>query len=41
MMGTLAAVVGVVQLARRVMALIAAVEKTSVPQPSKARHREP
>ena len=35
-MGTLAAVVGVVQ-----MALIDALEKPSVPPPSKARHREP
>ena len=41
MMGTLAAVVGVVQMARWVMALIDALEKPSVPPPSKARHREP
>lgn len=41
MMGTLAAVVGVVQIARWVMTLIDALEKPSVPPPSKARHREP
>ena len=41
MIGTLAAVVGVVQMARWAMALIDALEKPSVPPPSKARHREP
>lgn len=41
MMGVIAAVAGAIQIASWTMALLDAIEKHSVPTPSKARHREP
>ena len=41
MMGVIAAVAGAIQIASWAMALLDAIEKPSVPTPTKARHREP
>lgn len=41
MMGVIAAVAGAIQIASWVITLLDAIEKPSVPPPSKARHREP
>ena len=41
MMGLIVAVAGAIQIATWTMALVDAIEKPSVPQPTKARHREP
>ena len=41
MMGVIAAVAGAIQIASWVISLLDAIEKPSVPTPSKARHREP
>lgn len=41
MMEAVITVVGAIQLTRWVLTLLDAIEKPSVPQPSKARHREP
>ena len=41
MMGVIAAIAGAIQIASCTMALLDAIEKPSVPTPSKARHREP
>ena len=41
MMGVIAAVAGAIQIASWVIALLDAIEKPSVPPPSKARNREP
>lgn len=41
MMEAIVTVAGVVQLTRYIMAMLEALEKPSVPQPTKARHREP
>ena len=41
MMEAVITVAGAIQLTRWVLALLDAIEKPSVPQPSKARHREP
>ena len=41
MMETVITVAGAIQLTSWVLALLDAIEKPSVPQPSKARHREP
>lgn len=41
MMGVIAAVAGAIQIASWVIALLDAIEKPSVPTPTKARHREP
>lgn len=41
MMEAVITVAGAIQLTRWVLTLLDAIEKPSVPQPSKARHREP
>ncbi len=41
MMEAIVTVAGVVQLTRCMMTLLEALEKPSVPQPTKARYREP
>lgn len=41
MMEAVITVVGAIRLTRWVLTLLDAIEKPSVPQPSKARHREP
>lgn len=41
MMGVVITVAGAIQLTRWVLTLLDTIEKPSVPQPSKARHREP
>lgn len=41
MMEPIIAIAGAVQRTRCIMALIEALEKPSVPTPTKARHREP
>ena len=41
MMGVIAAIARAIQIASWAMALLDAIEKPSVPTPSKARHREP
>ena len=41
MMGVIAAIAGAIQIASWTMTLLEAIEKPSVPTPTKARHREP
>lgn len=41
MMGVIATVAGAIQIASCVIAILDAIEKPSVPTPTKARHREP
>ena len=41
MMEVITAIAGAIQIANWIMALLEMIEKPSVPQPTKARHREP